>query len=87
MQWNENLCGCFLQISEMHKDRICTQAQQKSTDEITAMWTNRKAFPQELSSNRIFHMSSKLHLFLLLGGRELLLVPLVLWEVSVPGAH
>lgn len=46
--------------------------QQRSTGEITEMWTSRKAFPQELSSNRISHKSSKLHLFLflLLRGRE-----------------
>lgn len=34
------------------------------------MWINRKAFPQNLCFNRIFYVSSRLRLFLLLGSRQ-----------------
>lgn len=83
-QWNTRIK--FVQ-------KLCKQkhikAQQKSTGEITEI--NRKAFPQELSSTRIFCMSSRLHLFLSVSPAgwqgEGLLLPLVLWKASMHTEH
>lgn len=40
-------------VQKLHKQKHI-KAQQKNISEITEMWASRKAFPQELSSNRIF---------------------------------